>query len=80
MTVRSAAERRGNALLMQTQIFASRARKHAHEKTLGFFASCGAYRNSESRLFQGPAGVIRVHFSNSNVEVSVFLILVRDGF
>lgn len=64
MTVRSAAERRGKALLMQTQIFASRVRKRAREKTLGFFAWYGAYRNSETLFFQGPAGVICVHFSN----------------
>lgn len=31
-------DRRGNALLMQTQFFASRVRKRAREKTLGFFA------------------------------------------
>jgi|GEM_PF-3638730 len=49
---------------MQTQIFASRVRKRAREKTLGFFAWHGAYRNSKSHLFKGPAGVICVHFSN----------------
>jgi hypothetical protein len=32
-----AKDRSGNALLMQTQIFASRTRKRAREKSLSFF-------------------------------------------
>jgi hypothetical protein len=49
---------------MQTQFFASRVRKRAREKSLGFFAWYGAYRNSESRLFRGPVGVIWAQFTN----------------
>jgi len=37
-TIASAKDRRGNALLMQTQFFASRVRKRAREKSLRFFA------------------------------------------